>query len=138
MWQWEAGRFVDLTTRLWFGLGESGLATLVDANQAVFAGSDGRIGVLDIDRRQLEHIRVSRAFLPDVMRGLDGGLMVCDMSGLSRLDWPPRWRSFSDTTDAPTRVFYTALGNGWTSWRKLERRVPRRLTTLRSAPNPCN
>ncbi len=106
LWQWEAGRFVDLTTpALAAGLGESGLATLVDANQAVFAGSDGRIGVLDIDRRQLEHIRVSRAFLPDVMRGLDGSLIVLDMSGLSRLDWPPRWRSFSDTTDAPTGIY---------------------------------
>lgn len=113
LWQWDGERFVDLTTpALSAGLAESGLGTLVDAAHAAFAGSDGRVAMVDLDRRSVDHVRVGRAFLPDVMRGRDGSLLVLEMSQLSRLDWPPRWFGFVGDEEAPTGVYAMAEIDG--------------------------
>ena len=106
LWQWEAGRFVDLTTpELAASLTQSGLGTMVDAGHVVLAGADGQVRVVDVDRRSVERVRVSSNYLADVMQASDGSLLVLDISGVSRMDWPPRWRSHVESAAAINGVY---------------------------------
>jgi diguanylate cyclase (GGDEF)-like protein len=46
---------------------------------------------------RVESIRVSTSFLSDILQAQDGSLMWLDISGIARLDWPPRWRIWSES-----------------------------------------
>lgn len=110
---WQQDRFIaPPDPALAAQLAEAGVGIALDGQQAAFGGSDGQVRVLDLERARVEPIRVSNNFLVDLMRARDGSLMVLDISGVSRLDWPPRWRLWAEPVGSVTGAYHLAEFDG--------------------------
>ena len=119
---WQDGAFVDRTTpELARELAEAGRGELFDAGHAVLAASDGALRVLDLALGTVEKVPLGNHFLVDVIRARDGSLLALDLSGVSRLDWPPSWRRADPATaevggiyalDQSAGTLYASTWNG--------------------------
>ena len=103
---WRAGHFEDLARPIDPAqLGPLGLGIRLRDGDVAFAGSDGMMRVLDLATAELESTTISKNFLVDLLQGQDGSLFVLEIAGLSRLEWPQRWRMFGTSEGVETGIY---------------------------------
>jgi diguanylate cyclase (GGDEF)-like protein len=110
---WRDGQFEDLSRPIDRAqLEPLGLGIRLRDGDIAFAGSDGTMRVLDVAASALESITISKNFLVDLLQGQDGSLFVLEIAGLSRLEWPQRWRMFGTSEGVETGIYQVnEIGN---------------------------
>ncbi|MBS0193731.1 MAG: hypothetical protein JSR34_05740 [Proteobacteria bacterium] len=68
---------------------QTGIA--LDADRYAFASDDGRVRILDLQRRRIASVPIGNGFGSAILRDRDGALLTVDNLGMARMPWPPHW-----------------------------------------------